>query len=361
MGHEVASSLRLPDPRRYGAGDHRFNRLPERDLRRALRRALGEAGDADIAAALMAAPTREAYAALWQAVCDAANHTGVTAGDAAVVARVFALPLVIITGSRRTSHLPGVVPDIAAIAALFEQHGALGPARNFGLGNALCSLETIESVRPCEVYAWTRDAGATRRELPPSAIEIAEPGEHVHLRFLVGAAIAPAAEPSFVETASNIGVWGMPLTRSLAAQLAQPDIEVLPLARPPLDLLRAGSAGRYAQLDAAFNLFASNAVRHVRGATGDPIAVISAHDDGDIRVGLSSPFDDTMREGFCWPLHPLDDIAQVTGSIADLLAACRVHQIRFVDTVLPARNAQGHVWFADGHDAEKFAANAHQH
>ena len=351
-------TLQIPDPRRYAdsatAGES--TQSPDSAM---LRRLLENADDAQIAAALRAAPSQAAYLALWNSVCDAANHADARPGNAEVVARIFALPLVIVTGSRRPASVPGVVPDIAAITALFEQHGALGPTRNFGLGNALCSLETIDSIRPGEIYAWTRDAGATRRELPPSAIEIMEAGEQVHLRFLVGAGIAPAAEPSFVETASNIGVWGMPLTRALAAQLAQPDVEVLPLARPPLDVLRAAYAGRHAQLDAAFSLFASNAVRRQRSATGDPVAVISAHDDGDVRISLASQFDDALSDGFRWPLHPLDDIAQVTASMAGLLGACRVHNVQYVQKILPALNAQGQPWFARERDVQP--ANARRH
>ena len=277
------------------------------------------------------------------------------------MARVFALPLVIITGSRRPASLPGVVPDIAAVTALFEQHGALGPTRNFGLGNALCSLATIDAIKPGEIYAWTRDIGGARRALAPAAIAIEEPGEQVHLRFLVGAGIAPASEPSFVETASNIGTWGMPLTRALAAQLGQAGVEVLPLARPPCDLMRAGHAGRFAQLDAAFNLFVSNAVRRFRGATGDPVAVISAHDDADIRVSLSSPFDDTLLEGFRWPLHPLDDIGRITDSITELLAACRVGNVRCAEKVLTALDAQGRAWFVSVRDADRLEAGPTRH
>jgi len=314
-------------------------------LRAQIENLLRRGDDDEIGRALRAAPTREAYVKLWQAVCDAANSAG-NAATENVVARIFALPLIIITGSRRPIKVPGVVPDIEMIADLFRTHGTLGPSRNFGLGNALCALETIEGIRPGEVYAWTRDPGASRRELLPAAIEAGTPGEHVHLRFLVGAAIAPASEPSFVETASNIGVWGMPLTRALSAQLAQAQVEVLPLARPPLDLMRAGHAGRHAQLETAFNLFASNAVRRLRGGTGDPDAVISAHDDGDLRISLSSPFDRTTIEGFRWPLHPLDDLAALTNSITGLLQECRVTNLDFAAQVLPALNSQGQVWFA---------------
>ena len=203
--------------------------------------------------------------------------------------------------------------------------------------------------------------GAARGELAPSAIEILEPGEHVHLRYIVGAAIAPAAEPSFIETASNISTWGMSLTRALAAQLAQPNVEVLPLARPPLDVLHAGYAGRYAQLEAAFNLFASNAVRRLRGATGDPDAVISAHDDGDIRIYLSSPFEDTLNDGFRWPLHPLDDLAAVLGTISGMLADCRISNVCYSQTVLPALDAQGQVWFARTRDIQLAVAAPPRH
>ena len=352
-------NVALPDPRGYGEGctPHALSKLDPAALHLQLHALLERGDDAEIARALRAAPDHAAYAKLWQVVCDAANHIGTVAEQGAVVARIFALPLVIVTGSRRPAVVPGVVPDIAAVAELFKQHGALGPARNFGLGNALCSLETVASVGAGEIYAWTRDAGAARRELPPAAIEINEAGEHVHLRFLVGAGMAPAAEPSFVETASNIGVWGMPLTRALAAQLAQPNLEVLPLARPPLDLMRAGPAGRYAQLEAAFNLFASNAVRRLRSATGDPDAVLSAHDDGDIRIGLYSPFDESLREGFRWPLHPLDDLPSLLESVAGLLAACRVTNVHYSPTLLPALNAQGQVWYAQA-GAERVTGSA---
>jgi hypothetical protein len=331
-----------------------YGLIDAKELRLAIHALLERGDDAELQRALMVAPAYEECIRLWSAVSDAANHVDAV-DSSAVVARIFALPLVIVTGSPRPATVPGVVPDIGAIAQIFEQHGALGPSRNFGLGNALCSLDTLESVRFSELYTWTRNPGATRRELLPAAVEIAEPGEHVHLRFIVGAAIAPAAEPSFVETASNIGKWGMPLTRALASQLSQASIEVLPLARPPQDLLRAAQAGRYAQLEAAFNLFASNAVRRVRSATGDPDAVVSAHDSGEIRIGLSSPFDIGTVEGFRWPLHPLDDLAGVTASIVELLAACRITSVRLAQAVLPALNAQGHVWYPRGRDLDAIA------
>ena len=349
----------LPDPRRYGAGDHPLLRLAGDELRHELEKLLRDGQDADIGAARHAASSRAARANLSGAACDVAHHGG-NDSDSTVVARIFALPLVIITGSSRPASLPGVVPDIAAITSLFEQHGALGKTKNFGIGNALCSFETLDGVTPAEVYAWSAAAGGARRELEPAAIVIAAPGEQVHLRFLAGAAITAASEPSFVETAANIGAWGMPLTRALGAQLNQPGIEVLPLARPPLDLLRAAHAGRVAQLETAFNLFASNAVRRFRAGTGDPVAVLAAHDDGELRVGLGSPFDETL-EGFRWPLHPLDDIEAIAASMTVLFAECRVNDVRFAGKVLPALGAQGQVRYPGVRDADESELGLRHH
>ena len=353
----------LRDPRRYGAGDscHPFNQLPESALRRELKDALNNQRDAEISAALRAAPSRSAYAKLWHAVCDAVHHIdSATPGDA-VVTRVFALPLVIITGSANAASLSGVIPDIAAVKTLLERHAALGRTRNFGIGNALCARATLEQLKPGEVYTWTQAAAGAPRELEPSAIEIVEPGEKVHLRFLAGASITSASEPSFVETASNIGAWGLALTRELAAQLNQPGVEVLPLPRPPLDLLRAAHAGRVAQLEAAFSLFASNAVRRFRSATGDPVAVISAHDDVELRVSLSSPFDDATIDGFRWPLHPLDDIDRIVSSMSELLRECRVNDVHCDARLLPALNTRGNVWFLTARDSDDARAAASRH
>ena len=347
--------ISLTDPRRYGDGAHPWLALDAVALAQAARAACAGGADAEIAAALAAAPSQRDYARLWQAVCDAAHGTG---GEAAgVVARFFALPLVIVTGARHPLELAGALPDVDAVCRLFTDKGTLGLTRNFGLGNALCALETLEAVRPSEIHAWTAAAGALRRELPPAPLVVAKPGEEVHLRFLVGAAIGPAHEPPFVETASNIGAWGMDLTRLLAAQLAPAGVEVLPIPRPPADLLRAAHPGRTAQLETAASLFASNAVRRFRMTGGEPVAILSVHDDADLRLTLSQPFDDSMVEGFRWPLHPLDDLAAVAAMLGELLGDCRLARIEVAPRVLPARHVQGHDWYPTVRDWPQLAAH----
>jgi hypothetical protein len=355
--------ITLADPRRYGerTASHLLNRLSGPELDATLSELLQGGRDGEIEAALHAASSQVEYARLWAAVCDVAHCTRDSADKDELLARVFALPVVIVTGSRRPITLPGVVPDVSAITALFEHHGALGPSRNFGLGNALCSLSTIESVQPSTVYAWTRAADDGPRELSPSEISVTQPGEEVHLRLIVGAAISSSRAPSFVETASNISAWGVPLTRALGMQLQQAGADILPLARPPCDLLRSAHAGRSAQLDAALHLFMSNAVRRLRAASGDPVAVISTHQDNDVRVSLSSQFDDTALEGFRWPLHALDDLACIAASIEQLMRECRINNVRAIAQVLSAASAGGQTTFINVRDAEALDRTETQH
>jgi hypothetical protein len=131
----------------------------------------------------------------------------------------------------------------------------------------------------------------------------------------------------------------MPFTRALAGQLGAAGVELLPLPRPPCGVLKAAYAGRSAQLEAALNLFMSNAIKRLRAAAGEPALLISVHEAGDggaeLRVSLSSALDDTLLEGYRWPLHPLDDPNEIARNIRQLAADCRLTDIRLVEAVLP--------------------------
>lgn len=268
--------------------------------------------------------------------------------------RLFALPLILITGAKTRVTLSGIVPDIAELSQLLEQHGAVGATRNFGLSNALCPLEALEGLKPSAVHRWSADwaAGAARREIPPQEI-VVEPGrEQVHLRFLVGAGIMAQDAPSLPETAAGIGAWGLRLTRALVRQLAQPALDLLPVPRPAVSLLKAAHAGRCAQLELASNLFVSNTVRQFRATVGDPTVVISTHrmagGAAEIRISMSSVFDGALLEGFNWPLHPLDDLERIVTALSELLHDCRVNDVRVVEAVLPERLASGALFLRGG-------------
>lgn len=343
----------LPDPRRYfdGQADHPLLRLAQQGesvqarLRDAIRADIRQGEDAGVLEALRRAPSSAVYRRLWQALCAASDAA--PGGDEHVVARLFAIPLVLVAGAKRRVVVPGAIPDIDAVCALLQQHAALGAMRNLGVGNALCLPEALERITPVTLFRWSTDFGsfAAPHDLGAGDMEVGPGREQVRLRFLVGAGIAQQTAAPFMQDAADIGIWGMPLTRLLVQQLAQPGLELLPIPRPPASILQAPHLGRGAELGLSFSLFVSNAVRQFRAAVGDPTAMVSAHQaatgGAEIRISLSSPFDDTMLEGFRWPLHPVDDFGQTLAGITGLLRECRVSDIRMVETLLPEQLAGG--------------------
>ena len=279
--------MTLPDPRHWRTppADSTVHALAAASLKgdtasRATLRleldALLDKGDASAVPALLRdAPTADSYRHLQQMLAKLVNKP--ERGEV-VIARLFAIPLVIVAGAKKTLQLPDALPGIAAVCDLLEQHGVLGGGRNFGLGNALVAMETLDSLSPRLLRQWAAQlrTGGAPLELAGSAIQIKPGREQVYLRFLVGASVTPAHVPA-LEATADVGKWGMPVTKLLAQQLAQPGLEVLPIARAPVALYLASDAGRAAQIELAFSLFLSNEVRKFRMSVGEPTVVLSAH------------------------------------------------------------------------------------
>lgn len=330
----------LPEPRVAAALENPLLTAAVRNvdgqLTAGLVAALAANDDAVIHAALHGGPPAAARR-VREALDAVINNPGTGIG-----LRLFAIPLIIIAGSRTQLTVPGAIPEIGKITGLLEQHGAVGATRNFGLGNALCGAAALEMLSACASWRAVRDPAerAVAETLTPEPVAVGSGREQVHLRFLVGAGVTPRHLPSFLESASNIGAWGMPLTRELVRQLAQPGLEILPMPRPPQPLVKAAHFGRFAQLEAALNLFLSNNVRQFRMSVGDPEAVLSAHSlacgAGELRLSLSSRFDESMLEGFCWPLHPLDDLDEIVQLFHRALKDCRLNDALVIPRVLPA-------------------------
>ena len=297
----------------------------------------GEALATTLAGAPSVAVTRQLWRALDIAWRDAAAPNGVN-----LAVTVFALPLVIVTGREGEGDdgaLPGFLDDTTKLAAILRDEGALAGNRTFVLSNALVAADTIDVARLPEVFAWCRlpdalapGAALPQRVLLPAPLAYLAGRESVHLRFLVGTAIARPGVDLLVE--SGVGKWGVALTQELGAQLGAGRVSVLALPRAPRRLLPAVALGRNAQREVSAQIFASNAIRRFRGAVGEPTAVISAHRTpaapagGELRLSLSSPFEPRAAEGFRCPLYPLDSVGDVLTMLIDLLRDCRVTDIR---------------------------------
>ena len=298
-------------------------------------------GDGDaLASALDSAPSVAIHRHLWRALSRALS--GPLDADAGLGAVLFAVPLVLVTGraGEGVARLSGVLHDTTTFAALLREHRALGGNESFALANALVAAADIGPRALPALFRASRLAGAEGPfvpvELPKASIVVPE-GETAHLRFVVGSALAA---PGF-ELGREVGspAWMRPFAQALGRALAVPGISVLALPRPPQPLPAALAAGRGAQRDVSAQLFASNALRRMRGSVGEPTAVLSAHraaeapGAGELRLSLSSPFEPRDAQGFRCPLYPWERVADVAAMLVDLLRDCRVADIRAVSGV----------------------------
>jgi len=339
----------LPDPRTYAApggdslallaiaaataGSALQQTAPGRALIQAVSAALAEGRDSTVRDSLARAGSAAARMAMERAIEFAALAPAEDVG-----LRAFAFPLLLVTGGKSPGKIPGAIPDVGELRDLLEVSGALGQARNVGIGNALVSAGALERVPLAGLHALGRSASdaPVSMHLAPADIELDAEEERVHLRFLVGAAVTPRDAPDVCETAANVGAWGMSWTRALAKQLGQPGLSLLPVPRPPMPIRRALAAGRFAWQETQYQLFLSKALRDFRARIGDPDARVAAFSDASVRILLSTPIDEALVARFRWPLEPADDLGAVTAGILDLLEECRIANIDVVSSVQPA-------------------------
>ena len=307
------------------------------EIRQALGSLLAPGQGERLAAVFTTAPSVAIHRHLWRLLvqCERGFRP---AGNLKVT--IFALPVIVVAGIEGTgvSHasLPCVLENPAAIAGILREHGALAGNQSFALANALVAAGAIDLAQLPDMLTMSalRETEALARALEPAGITLSGGPETVHLRFVVGSAVAaPGAD---VLRDSGVGKWGIPVAQALGRELAAPGVSVLALPRAPQSLLHAVQQGRAAQREVGAQLFATNAIRKLRASVGEPTAVISAHrvpaaiNGGEVRLSLSSPFDPREAEGFRCPLYPLDRVEEVVVMLANLLGECRVADVRVV-------------------------------
>jgi hypothetical protein len=295
-------------------------------------------GDA-LAAVLDSAPTLDTYRHLWRSLSRLAG--GARAAGDGLALTLFAIPIVIVAApapdAGAATRLPGIVPDVDRLVRVLREQGALSGNRSFALGNALVAADAIDVARlPALLASRSLAEGHAPLVLEPSAIDVSG-GEGVHLRFLVGSALAAPGADLLRDTA--VGAWGMLLAKSLITQLSAPASTLVALPRAARSLPVAVAHGRAAQREVSAQLFASNALREMRASVGEPVAVISAHEaagapgGGELRLSLSSPLSPRDAQGFRCPLHPGERVADVAAMLVALLRDCRVADVRMLSGI----------------------------
>jgi hypothetical protein len=283
---------------------------------------------------------------LWRSLIRCERAAG--AGDALGVT-LFALPLVIVMGLEggedAQATASGVLPDAAALASILREHDALAGNLTFTLANVLVGAAAIDLPRLPGLLSRRALplAGAPPLDIEPATMVQGRGQEGVHLRYLVGSALAGPGADLLRQAA--VGAWGVPFTQAMGRQLSRPGLPVLVLPRAPQLLAAALQHGRVAHREVAAQIFASNAIRKLRASVGEPTAVISMHrapdapGGGEIRLSLSSPFEPRGAEGFRCPLFSFDRAPDVVLMLRDLLRDCRVNDVRVLPGIHGDRDA----------------------
>jgi hypothetical protein len=325
------------------SGAERCDALVTSDIVRALREGRPEW----LGGLTAAAPSGAVARHLWRRLVAAWDEAAASGCDT-VRATLFAMPVVIVAGQSAAgpeTQVEGVLPDSARLRGILLDHGALGGNRSFGIANVLAAPDAIDVARLPELLTWTQigdGALAALRAIEPAPLQVAGGEQAVHLRFLIGTALAAPGASLLAD--ARVGSWGVPLAQEIARQLATTGVSALALPRAPRSPLLALQEGRAAQREVGAQLFASNAIRRLRASVGEPAATISAHrcatapGGGELRLSLSSAFDTRQAEGFRCPLFPSDSVGDVAATLLDLLHDCRVTEVRVLSGVCPDRD-----------------------
>lgn len=294
-------------------------------------RRYADALDAGEEAALRAALARAPSPGVWRTMA-AALDRAMDPAPGVVAARLFAIPIAIVVGGRAGTHLCAALPDVQRLCAVLRENRALGPVMNFALSNAMCGPEALDALSWGKVRAFALASHASLEggwsELPPEDLDVAGGEERVHLRFLMGAAVAPADAPTFLETASAIATWGLPFTRELSAQLQSDGASVAAIPRPPASLLAAQAAGCVAAEELGMQAFVSRELRRFRSEIGEPEVGIAALTEGSLALRFASPFIENRVCVHVRRLHPSEEWHDVLREVLQLLEECRIHDLR---------------------------------
>lgn len=294
-----------------------------------------------LSVALAMAPSQAVYRTLWQALCE------VTSRAPGRHVLVFALPVVLVAGAAGKAALPAALADEAGLNALLREHGVFTPGAEAFVSGALVHPDDLSALSAPVLYKTAREAATALSALPGLAgrgIEIDRDG--VFLRYLVGAAVQEEGRPAPVRLGGEVGSWGLPMMKFLGGQLKAEGVTLFPIARPPLPVLPAMVEGGKVRQSVALQVFASSQIRRLRDAQARPVAVLAAHEGGEIRLTIASEGGEGAHEGFVWSLSPLDAVAEVERMACELLAECQVDDVRVVPAVQPATLADGRAFLA---------------
>ena len=279
----------------------------------------------------------------WKAVAGLADGTEAVAREDGKLVRFFAIPLVIVAGARQPHTIPSLIPNPLEMRALLVEHGVMDSSNHVWMSGELVDLAGLSAI---PLSKWYQAALATTLatqgfpfELPASPVAV-DSRERVQLRFIVGIVVEDESRQRAI-VGAPVGKWGMALSQLLQQQWQTEGLTLFVMPRALSGLVAGQNDARFTCLEVAFQLFASAIIRRAREGVGDPAAVVSMHENAEIRVTIGSRLQPEVSERFVWPLDELDQIESVLHMMQIFFEECQVTDVTVVEQILPDRNADG--------------------
>ncbi|KAF0814245.1 hypothetical protein IGB42_01144 [Andreprevotia sp. IGB-42] len=308
---------------------------------------IGSNDNAGLNAALTQAPSQDAYKVLWELLRETVENP---AGGCTRWAIPFAIPVVLVAGSKGNVTLPGEIDAAVALDAL-KAGGVIAADADVWLSDQLLGPDQLAAVSATQLTRWRDEldsaaAGLPRQfELAPLAFK----DEAVFQRYLVGVAIQQRGAEAAIKLNTQPAQWTLTLAQKLGDALKTNGVTLFPIPRTPLAWLAATEAGRVTQLETRLQVATSNALRSIRSNGQSPVATIASHEGGEIRITYSIREDKERWEGFVWPLAPLDSAERIRHFAEELFQECRLDDIRVIDAVQPDQDLDGLPFFVTAH------------
>jgi hypothetical protein len=286
---------------------------------------LKNGNDALINVALNLAPNAHICQTIWQALNLAINNydgklgndeqTSQMTNQQDVTARVFAIPIVLVAGSKSKAKLKGGL-DTEKLNQFFNTKQIFSDKVDNFIAGKLVDPKTIAQIKPSQYYYWLRNLNNAKLWLPISidttSIEVQNEG--VFLRFLIGVTIGK-------ELAINQEAFrqaSMDLMQLISEELKNEQVTLFPIPFAPVNLSEAFTVGDKYRKEIAIQVAISNIVRKIREQQQEPIVDISTESES-IKIIITCGQDPELSETSLWHLNRFDDFNEIVTKITDLL------------------------------------------
>lgn len=326
----MEKTVSINDPRRYTveypeknmlikqALDVLLGKILPDDLVISIANNLKNNNDTIINVAINLAPNFLVSKLIWDGL-----HQAIYNDDNQISAHVFAIPLVLVAGSRFESILKADL-DVTKLNNYFKEHQIFDSGVDSFISGRLIDSLALNSLKPSQFYYWVRNLKNANLGIPVdidgSAIKVLNEG--VFLRFLCGVTVGRSlAINQDAYRKNSIG-----LMKLIGEELKCEGVTLFPIPFAPVEISESYYIGENYRKEIAHSVMLSNVIKKIRERGLNPNVKISTIDEA-IHLKVSTIEDSDLEDEAIWQLTKFDDFTSILSRITELLDDMQVEYI----------------------------------